>query len=130
MSFLDDVINTGKNVVSTAGTKGKEAVNFSKLKIRVSQIHGEVKTKFEKLGEKIYEMAKSGEKDNEAFDNMIAEIDGLYAELSDIEKQVDDLKNVVTCPKCGAKTSKENAFCPKCGGKLPEKPVEEPKTEE
>lgn len=125
MSFLDDVINTGKNVVSTAGTKGKDAVSFSKLKIRVSQLNGEVKSKFEKLGELIYEMAKSGEKNNEAFDEMVSEIDAIYDELADIDKQVDELRNVVTCTKCGAKTSKENSFCPKCGEKLPEKPVEE-----
>ena len=130
MSFLDDVINTGKNVVSTAGTKGKEAVSFSKLKIRVSQLHGDVKVKFEKLGEMIYEMAKSGNKDTEAFDAMVAEIDAIYAELADIDKQVDELRNVVTCPKCGAKTSKENAYCPKCGEKLPEKAAAEENTEE
>ena len=125
MSFLDDVISTGKNVVSTAGTKGKGAVSFSKLKIRESQLNSEVKAKFEKLGEMIYEMAKSGEKDNEAFDEMVAGIDAAYDELADIDKQIDDIKNIVTCTKCGAKTSKENAFCPKCGDKLPEKPAEE-----
>ena len=125
MSFLDDVISTGKNVVSTAGTMGKEAVNFSKLKIRESQLNGEIKAKYEKLGEMIYEMAKSGEKNNEAFDAMVAEIDANFAELADIDKQVDELKNLVTCTKCGAKTSKENSFCPKCGEKLPEKPAEE-----
>ena len=129
MSFLDDVISTGKNVVSTAGTKGKEAVNFSKLKIRESQLNGEIKGKFEKLGEMIYEMAKSGEKDNEAFDAMVAEIDAMYAELDEIDKQVDDLRNLVTCTKCGAKTSKDNSFCPKCGEKLPEKAVEEDKAD-
>lgn len=130
MSFLDDVISTGKNVVSTAGTKGKEAVSFSKLKIRVSQLNSDVKGKFEKLGEMIYEMAKSGDKNTEAFDAMVADIDAVYAELADIDKQVDELRNVVTCTKCGAKTSKENAYCPKCGEKLPEKPAEESKTEE
>lgn len=130
MSFLDEVISTGKNVVSTAGTKGKEAVNFTKLKIRASQINVEIKAKYEKLGEMIYEMAKSGEKNNEAFDAMVAEVDALYAEQADIEKQVDELRNVVACPKCGVKTSKENAYCPKCGAKLPEKPVEEPVVEE
>ena len=125
MSFLDDVISTGKSVVSTAGTKGKGAVSFSKLKIRESQLNSEVKSKFEKLGELIYEMAKSGEKNNEAFDEMVADIDAIYDELAEIDKQVDDLRNVVTCTKCGEKTSKDNAFCPKCGAKLPEKPVEE-----
>ncbi|MBD5384590.1 MAG: hypothetical protein HDR72_06290 [Ruminococcaceae bacterium] len=125
MSFLDDVISTGKNVVSAAGKKTDEAVRFSKLKIKESQLNGDIKSKFEKLGALIYQMAKSGEKDNEQFDAFIAEIDGCYDELADIEKQFDELRNEVTCPGCGAKCKDENSFCPKCGAKLPEKPVPE-----
>lgn len=125
MSFLDDVISTGKNVVSAAGKKTDEAVRFSKLKIKESQLNGDIKSKFEKLGALIYQMAKSGEKDNEQFDAYIAEIDGCYDELADIEKQFDELRNEVTCPGCGAKCKNENSYCPKCGAKLPEKPVHE-----
>lgn len=125
MSFLDDVISTGKNVVSAAGKKTDEAVRFSKLKIKESQLNGDIKSKFEKLGALIYQMAKSGEKDNEQFDAYIAEIDGCYDELADIEKQFDELRNEVTCPGCGTKCKDENSYCPKCGAKLPEKPVPE-----
>ncbi len=132
MSFLDDVVNTGKNVVSTAGTKGKDAVNFSKFKLRVSQLRSDIKVKYAKLGEIAYGAVKSGEKNDEEFDKLVAEIDAAYAEINDIQKQVDELRNVVACPSCGAKTSKENFYCPKCGTKLPEKekPVEEEKPAE
>lgn len=130
MSFLDDVISTGKNVVSAAGKKTDEAVRFSKLKIKESQLNGDIKSKFEKLGALIYQMAKSGEKDNEQFDAYISEIDGCYDELANIEKQFDELRNEVTCPGCGAKCKDENSFCPKCGTKLPEKPVAETAEEE
>ncbi|MCM1164438.1 MAG: hypothetical protein NC299_00150 [Lachnospiraceae bacterium] len=125
MSLLDDVINTGRNVVSAAGKKTDEAVRFSKLKIKESQLNGDIKNKFEKLGALIYQMAKSGEKDNEQFDAYIAEIDGCYEELNGIAKQLDELRNEVTCPGCGAKSKDENAYCPKCGTKLPEKPAPE-----
>ena len=123
MSFLDDVISTGKNVVSAAGKKTDEAVRFSKLKIRESQLNGDIKSKFEKLGALIYQMAKSGEKDNEQFDALMAEIDSCYDELADIDKQYDELRNEVTCPGCGAKSKIDNSYCPKCGAKLPERPV-------
>ncbi|MBD5130193.1 MAG: hypothetical protein HDT43_09750 [Ruminococcaceae bacterium] len=125
MSFLDDVISTGKNVVSAAGKKTDEAVRFSKLKIKESQLNGDIKNKFEKLGALIYQMAKSGEKDNEQFDAYISEIDGCYEELAEIERSFDELRNEVTCPGCGAKCKDENSFCPKCGSKLPEKPAAE-----
>lgn len=132
MSFVDNVINTTKNVAATAGKKTDEAIRTSKLKIKGSQLNNDIKSKNEKLGALVYEMAKTGEKDTEAFDALIAEIDACNAELADIEKQLDELKGVVACTACGAKTDNDNAFCPKCGAKLPEKPVveEEPVIEE
>lgn len=127
MGFLDNVINTGKNVVSSAGKKTDEAVRFSKLKVRETQINGDIRTRYEKLGELIYQMAKAGEKDDAAFNEQIAGIDACYNELADIAKQFDEIKNLVTCPKCGSKCKDDMSYCPKCGAKLPEKPVEEEK---
>lgn len=124
MSFLDNVINTTKNAAATAGKKTDEALRISKLKVKTTQLNNEIKDKYEKLGALVYEMAKSGNKDNDAFDALIEEIDAANGELADIGRQLDELKGVVACTGCGAKTSVDNAFCPKCGAKLPEKPVE------
>ncbi len=127
MSFIDDVINTTKSVAATAGKKTDEAVQFSKLKIKEAQLTGDVKSKFEKLGEMVYQMAKSGEKSNEEFDALIAELDECYEKLEEIDAKFDELKKEVTCPGCGAKTKRENNYCPKCGAKLPEPPAPETK---
>ncbi|MDE6727839.1 MAG: hydrogenase maturation nickel metallochaperone HypA [Oscillospiraceae bacterium] len=126
MSFLDNVINTTKNAAATAGKKTDEAFRISKLKVKTTQLNNDIKDKYEKLGALVYEMAKSGNKDNEAFDALIEEIDAANAELEDIGRQLDELKGVVACAGCGAKTAVDNAFCPKCGAKLPEKTVEAP----
>ena len=64
-------------------------------------------------------MAKADEKDSEAFDAAIAEIDAGYEALIELDKQLDELAGAVTCEKCGAKTKNDNNFCPKCGTKLP-----------
>lgn len=125
MSFLDDVISTGKNVVSAAGKKTDEAVRFSKLKIKESQLNGDIRNKFEKLGSTIYQMAKSGEKDSERFDALVAELDDCYAQLEEIGKQFDELRNEVTCSSCGTKSKIDNSYCPKCGAKLPERAAED-----
>lgn len=130
MGFLEDVFNTGKNVVSTAGKKTDEAVKLSKLKIKESQINSDIRTKFEKLGEAIYQMKKSGEQDNVAFEEAVSAVDEYYVQLDDVRRQIDELKNQVACPKCGLKTKDENLFCPKCGTKLPEKPVVEVEEED
>lgn len=123
MSFLDNVISTTKNVAATAGKKTDETIRVSKLKLKATQLNADIKNKNEKLGALVYEMAKSGEKDTEAFDAIIADLDANNAELAEIDKQLDELKGMVTCSACGAKTDNDNAFCPKCGAKLPEKPA-------
>ena len=131
MSFLDNVINTTKNVAATAGKKTDEAVRMSKLKVKKTQLESDIKNKYEKLGALVYEMAKTGEKDAEAFDTLIAEVDAANVELEDVAKQLDELRGKVTCPSCGVKTDNDNTFCPKCGAKLPEKPAaEEPVIDE
>lgn len=132
MSFLDDVISTAKDIASTAGDKTDKAVKLSKLKIREAQLNGEIKCKYEKLGQMIYNMVKSGVKEDEAFNAAVEEIDKAKAELVEIGAQIDLLKNEITCPECGAKTKNDNSFCPKCGAKLPvvEVPAEEAPAEE
>ncbi len=133
MSFFDELLSTTKNVASTAGKKGDDAVKFSKLKLKVAQINSEIKDKYTKLGEMIYSMAKADEKHTEEFDLMVEEIDALYVKLAETKAALDELRQLVACPGCGAKTKNENCFCPKCGTKLPKpepKPVEEAATEE
>lgn len=125
MSFLDDVISTTRSAAQTAGKKTDEAVKLAKLKLKASQTSGDIKEHFGKLGEMVYDMKKNEKSDSEQFDTEIEILDGLYEQLSEINSTIDELRQEVSCPDCGAKTSIENAFCPKCGAKLPEKPVHE-----
>ncbi len=125
MGFLDELVSTTKNVAATAGKKTDEAVKLSKLKIKKSQTKSDIKAKYEKLGELVYMMNKDNQKDEEAYDAAIAEIDELAAKLDEIDKQLDMLNGELTCEKCGAKTKNDNSFCPKCGTKLPEIKIEE-----
>ncbi len=127
MGFFDELLSTTKTVASTAGKKTDEAVKISKLKVKKAQINSDIKTKYEKLGTMVYQMAKADEKDGEAFDAAIADIDASCEALVAIDKQIDDLTGVITCEKCGAKTKDDNSYCPKCGAKLP---VVEVKAEE
>ncbi len=128
MGFFDDVINTGKNVVSTAGKKTDSAVRLSKLKVKETQINNDIRVRYEKLGEFVYQSAKSGEKNEEALNEHLSGLNKCYADLEDISKQVDEIRNIVTCPSCGAKHKDGDIFCSVCGAKLPEKPAPEPES--
>ena len=130
MGFFDNVISTGKNVVSSAGKKTDSAVKLSMLKIRETQINNDIRSRYEKLGELCYQAYKSNEKNEDEINEQLTGLDDCYNELEEISKQTDELKNMVTCPKCGAKHKDEDAFCSVCGAKLPEKPKPEPEAAE
>lgn len=123
MGFWNNIGDNVKNTAATVGKKTDETIKASKLKFKSSQLNNDIKNKYEKLGALVYELSKSGEKDSEAFDELIAEIDTAKAELEDISKQLDELKGMVACTVCGFKTDNDNSFCPKCGAKLPERPA-------
>lgn len=130
MSFFDNVISTGKNVVSTAGKKTDSAVKLSKLKIKETQINNDIRARYEKLGELCYQAYKSNEKNEDELNEQLTGLDNCYNELEEISRQTDELKSMVTCPKCGAKHKDEAVFCSVCGAKLPEKPKPEPEAAE
>lgn len=130
MSFFDDVINTTKSAASTVGKKTDEVVTLTKLKTKRSQVNGDIKSHFEKLGQMSYEMKKAESADAAVFEAEVAEIDALYAKLAEIDLMLDEVRQEVTCTACGAKTKNDNSFCPKCGAKLPVKPAAEVVPEE
>ncbi len=129
MGIFDNAINTVKDVAASAGKKTDEAIKFSKLKIQESQINGEIENNFRELGEVVYSMYKDNEKPNPEFDALIKELDEHYQSLENIGVEIDELRNEVACPECGAKTDNSNSYCPKCGAKLPIK-LEPQKPEE
>ena len=129
MSFLDNVISTGKNVVSTAGKKTDSAVKLSRLRIKETQINNDIRARYEKLGELCYQAYKSAEKNEDEINGQLTGLDNCYNELENISRMTDELKNMVTCPKCGSKHKDEDAYCSVCGAKLPEKTKPEQKTE-
>jgi len=89
MGFLDELVSTTKNVAATAGKKTDEAVKLSKLKIKKAQTKSDIKGKYEKLGELVYMMNKDNQKDEDAYNAAIADIDELVAKLDEIDKQLD-----------------------------------------
>ena len=89
MSFLDDILDKGKTVVSSASKKTDTAVRFSKLKVKESQLNADIKAKNEKLGAVIYDMSKTGVKESEEFDALLAQIDEDYAKLAEVAAQLD-----------------------------------------
>ena len=61
---------------------------------------------------------------------MVQTIADAQANIKEFEAQIQEIKGVVRCEKCGAEVSREAAFCPACGMKMPEIVSEEMVPEE
>ena len=118
MGVWEDVLLNAKTAAETVGKKASEIADFSKLKMSAAQLSKEISNQFEMIGRAVYDAKKAGENADQAVAEGIEAVDALYQEFNSINEKIDELKKTVTCPNCGAKLEKGNAYCPKCGTKL------------
>lgn len=107
-----------KSAAENVGKKATEIADLSKLKMNAAQLSREISNQFELIGRAVYDAKKADENADQAVQEGMDAVDALYQELSSVTEKIQELKKTVTCPGCGAKLEKGNAFCPKCGAKL------------
>lgn len=123
MNFFEDL---GK----TLSGRGKEAVNKAKgltdvlkLKAQLSSEKAKLNETFQAIGKKYYETYKT-EGPAEEFVTEFLAAEAAQNRISALEDEICAMEGCRTCPECGAKLSREDAFCSKCGAKMPVKPSE------
>lgn len=123
MNFFEDL---GK----TLSGRGKEAVNKAKgltdvlkLKAQLSSEKAKLNETFQAIGKKYYETYKA-EGPAEEFVTEFLAAEAAQNRISALEDEICAMEGSRTCPECGAKLSREDAFCSKCGAKMPVKPSE------
>lgn len=118
MDTFDNVAKTARDIAETAGKKGEELIKISKLKIKETQIKRDISIKYEKLGKIYYELIKVGEENKLIFKEIIADIDNLKLELSQVRAEIHSIKGTTSCHVCGATNPVDADFCSKCGERL------------
>ena len=100
---------TTQTVVRISG----EALDYTKIKIKISDIESELDDRYMAIGLAIYEDSETTD-----VDAICAEITELREELAELKSQLNEFKCQKTCPECGKTTDKENPYCPSCGNKF------------
>lgn len=118
MSRFDDLLIKAKNVANAAGKKTGELVEVSKLKLEAVQINSDIQKAYERLGNVVYEQEKTGADNNDLIALCVSEIDGLLAELTDLNAKINEVKNTVKCMNCGAENPEGSLYCARCGSAL------------
>lgn len=116
MNTFNDFLTNAKSVAKSAEQKINDCYDLAKLKRTKSKIESEISDAFEQLGEKYYDMAKSGEETDFSAD--IESIDELKEELDNINIQIASAKNMKSCPVCAQLVDKDANFCSSCGNKF------------
>ncbi len=103
------VSSTTKKAVRLSG----EAIDFTKLKLKIADVNSRLDEKYAQIGLAVYE----GNSESDV-DAICDEIKALREELEDYEFKLSEYKNQKVCSACGAICEKEDTFCRGCGEKF------------
>ncbi len=127
MSFFDDI---GTKITQT-GQKAKKTANdlvgAAKLSSQVTEQTKAIQALYEKLGECYYQRYGQQPQPAEELQELCSHIKASQDELSNMQAELQRLKNVKVCPQCGHGNTAEAKFCGQCSAPLPELPAREPK---
>ena len=126
---INDVVEKIKSTAATAGAvaekaaeatakKTAELVKLSKINLRMFELNREIEDLFEKIGRVVYAAHLNPEADTGGLDEILALIDEKSTELEELRNRAIELKNGVSCGKCGVMVDKKYKYCPHCGAEI------------
>lgn len=100
------------------GKAAGELLSVAKLNIRVMDRKAAVNTALREVGEILYATHTGSPSESEVLLAKLEEIDGLKAEIAELQAKIRREEARYTCPTCGGKTREGDGFCGECGEKL------------
>lgn len=107
-NIKDSLMSAGKYVTENANLATSKANAHLNLKTNQDILEKE----YAKLGREYYNTLTKKEK------SKYKDIMRLEEEIDNITKEIDNLKGIQVCQKCGNKVTKDITFCPDCGSKV------------
>ena len=98
--------------------KAGELLSVAKLRVRIASLEADVKDRLSQVGELLYATHTGAPTESEVLLEKLQEIDGLKAEIAQLQSEIRKEESAHTCPTCGAFVKEGDAFCGACGGQL------------
>ena len=117
MAFFDKLSTTVTEASQKTIAKTKELADTSRLHSQISDEEKTITNQYFQIGKLYVSLHK--EDYEEDFAGMIATIAEAEARIRDYKKQIQDIKGVQRCARCGAEVSNSAAFCSSCGAAMP-----------
>jgi len=110
----DTLMKFTKGVTKTSG----ELLKSTKLSLALASEEDKLKQIYTEIGKKVHEIYQYGGSLGKFFDEKYLEIQKTEAGIQSLRDQMDTVKGVRTCSKCGASVERTAGFCPKCGAQM------------
>lgn len=119
MAFFDEL---GKKITSAgegAVNKGKAFADVTRLNSAVSDEEKKIDSLYFQIG-RLYTSLHPQDCDEE----LVSYVNAVLAsqqKINELKQQIQDIKGIVKCEKCGASVPNNTAFCSSCGSPMPRK---------
>lgn len=123
MAFLDKLSKSVTEASQKTIAKTKELADTSRLNSMISEQEKIITNQYFQIGKLYVSIHKDNFEDD--FSGMIVAIADAEAKIRDYKKQIQDIKGVQRCEKCGAEVPNGAAFCSSCGATMPKIQVSE-----
>lgn len=122
MAFFDNLGKKASEATAKAMQKAQEVSEISRVKSLISEEEKKINATYYQIG-KLY-VSVHGADGEEDFSGMVATILEGEQKINDYRRQIQNIKGVQHCEKCGAEVARGVAFCSACGAPMPK--VENP----
>ena len=117
MAFFEKLSKTVTEASQKTIAKTKELADTSRLNSMISAEEKIITNQYFQIGKLYVSIHKDDFEDD--FDGMIGAIAEAEAKIRDYKRQIQDIKGVQRCEKCGAEVPNGAAFCSACGATMP-----------
>lgn len=117
MAFFDNLGKKASEATAKAMQKAQEVSEISRINSLISEEEKKINATYYQIG-KLY-VSVHGSDGEENFSGMVAAVLEGEKKTNDYRKQIQNIKGVQRCEKCGAEVSSGAAFCSSCGATMP-----------
>ena len=123
MAIWDDIAKKAAALSDKAVKQARDLSEVAKLKLQIAEAEKAVEDSYTQLG-RLYAAAHRSDYE-EGFASVMAAVTNAEQTVKTLRQQLQDVKGVTVCEKCGAEVAKDAAFCSTCGAEIPKPaPVE------
>lgn len=119
MEFFEKLGNTITNTSKDVAKKTKDLTEVAKLNSQISKEESTIEQKYREIGKAFYE--KYGNTEDSELKELCTDVKNGYEKIEELKKQLNSLKGLTICPRCGKENESTASFCSSCGEVLKQK---------